>query len=310
MPPYTEPPEQQGRREIVQALGVVLFAYFLSVLPPPAQGAVSRSLRATVLAPFLWVNQSMARARIQATESTTLQQEVDSLTAILSGNRNLAEENRRLRALLGLAARPGLDVRAASVLRPGTPGSEGTFMLDVGLEDGVRPGAPVLVAEGLVGVVREVADRAAIAMDWTNPDFRVSSMTMDGTQYGIIEPRRGVVGELDRLLWTGAPYFVELEAGAEVVTSGRGRLYPRGIPIGIIDGLAEVEEGWRRSYWVRPHVEPGSVTHVLVALWGGGEGRGGNLEDWWGSSHLDEGAFTSPQLPDLPAVDTVSRPPA
>ena len=306
MPPYTEPPEQQGRREIVHALGIVLFAYLLSVLPPTAQSTMGRGLRATVLAPFLWVNQSMARARIQATESTTLQGTVDSLTAVLSGNQNLAEENRRLRALLGLAARPGIEVRAASILRPGTPGSEGTFMLDVGLQDGVRPGAPVLIAEGLVGVVREVADRASIAMDWTNPDFRVSTMTMDGTQYGIVEPRRGEFGELDRLLWSGAPYFEELEPGAEVVTSGRGRLYPRGIPVGIIEELAEVDEGWRRSYWVRPHVAPESVTHVLVALWGGGPGD--SLPDWWRGPDQGIDEFAIPGFPEPPSVDTTPPP--
>ena len=38
----------------------------------------------------------------------------------------------------------------------------------------------------------------------------------------------------------------------------------RGIPIGRIDGLAEEQGDWRKSYWLAPVVEPGSATHVLV----------------------------------------------
>lgn len=290
MPPYAEPQEQQGRREILQALGIVFFAYILSVLPPGAQGWIGAGLRVSVLAPFIWVQESLAEARVQATAASLLQGRLDSLTAEVTANRAVVEENRRLRALLGLAARPAVDVVPASVVRTGTAGSAGTFMLDVGLADGVRPNAPVIVAEGLVGIVREVADHASIAMDWTNPDFRVSAMTQNGQEYGIVEPQRGVFGELDRMLWSGAPYFGELTEGTAVVTSGRGGLYPRGIPVGTIDGQAQVDEGWRRSYWVRPVVDAGSVTHVLVVLWGGGATGGPNPPDWWRTVGPDAGA--------------------
>lgn len=298
MPPYAEPQEQQGRRQVLHALGIVLFAYVLSVLPPGAQGWIGSALRVTVLAPFLWVQGTLSDARVQALTASQLQAQVDSLTALMTANGGVVDENRRLRALLGLAARRSVEVVAASVIRTGTPGSAGTFMLDVGMEDGVRGNAPVIVAEGLVGVVREVADGTAIAMDWTHPDYRVGAMTEDGQQYGIIEPRRGEFGELDRMLWSGAPFFAVLEPGTPVVTSGSGGLYPRGIPIGTIEEQAEVEEGWRRSYWVRPAVAAASVTHVLVVLWGGGATGGPNPPDWWGA---DPGAARDPGAPPLPA---------
>jgi len=53
------------------------------------------------------------------------------------------------------------------------------------------------------------------------------------------------------------------------VTSGLGGVLPRGIPLGRVESLAEADAGWRKSYWLEPFVEPGSVTHVLVALDGG-----------------------------------------
>jgi hypothetical protein len=116
-----------------------------------------------------------------------------------------------------------------------------------------------------------VGPRTSLAMDWTHPDFRVSVMTLDGEHYGIVEPRAGAFREEDRLLLNGIPFHTPLEEGAEVVTSGRGTVYPRGVRIGTVLSLAEAEAGWRRAYWIEPAVRPASVTHALVIT--GEEGR-------------------------------------
>jgi len=64
----------------------------------------------------------------------------------------------------------------------------------------------------------------------------------------------------------GTAYYESVPVGVAVLTSGLGGVFPRGIPIGTIDGVAEVEGRWRKSYWLRPMVAPASVTHVLVAV--------------------------------------------
>jgi hypothetical protein len=117
------------------------------------------------------------------------------------------------------------------------------FLLDVGAEDGVSVNDPVVVASGLVGVVREVGPGTALAMDWTHPDFRVSVMTEDGGAFGIAGPRRGTFREDDRLLFDGIPYYATVTEGALVLTSGMGSVYPRGILVGEILDAAESEEG-------------------------------------------------------------------
>ena len=53
------------------------------------------------------------------------------------------------------------------------------------------------------------------------------------------------------------------------MTSGRGGVYPRGVPVGRVGEPANVEEGWHRSYWVYPTVHPASITHALVGVSGG-----------------------------------------
>ncbi len=260
-----DPEERRERRHGAVALIFFGLSLVIVYLPAPQQQQVAAALRSTVLRPFILVQETLSRARVAATEADELQRQRDSLVERLTNQTTLSEENRRLRRLLGLQRRLGTAYAAASVLRPGTQGSESMFLLDVGRSEGVETGAPVITGDGLVGVVREVRDDGAIGMDWTHPDFRVSAMDREGRAYGIVEPRRGDFREEDRLALTGTPYHTRLEDGTLVVTSGRGGVYPRGIPVGRVDGLAEAEGGWRKTYWIRPAVAVGSVRHVLVS---------------------------------------------
>ena len=57
-----------------------------------------------------------------------------------------------------------------------------------------------------------------------------------------------------------------VEPGTLIVTSGRGGVYPRAIPIGEVVGLEDAEAGWRKSYQLMAVVRPARATHVLVGL--------------------------------------------
>jgi len=280
-------------------VALLALAFVIHVMPAPAQSWVSGGIRATVLAPFLRSHEAFTRARAQATEAVALQNRLDSLTGLMTAREALSEENRRLRALLGLQARTGRELEATTVVRSGTSGSESVFLLDRGTDNGVFPGAAVLVAEGLVGMVREASSRRAIGIEWTHPDFRASAMTEDGLVYGIVEPVPGSYREEDRMLFNGAPYSADIPAGTAIVASGRGGVYPRGLPIGIVDTVAREDEGWRKAYWLIPAVNPAAVTHVLVNRWTEEERRAGVPSDWW----LDQGAPLSSPFDSLIGED-------
>jgi rod shape-determining protein MreC len=272
MPPYeVDGSEARSRRGLVLSSAWVLASLLLMVLPVSLQQGISSVLRSTVLAPFLWTQESLNRTRIRAVEIEELQARYDSTVALLAAQSTLGAENTRLRGLLELRERTGPAFVSASAIRPGTRGSESMFLLDVGSEHGVSVNDPVVAAEGLVGLIREVGPRSSLALDWTHPDFAVSVMTLDAETFGIVEARGGAFREEDRLVLPGIPFYTTLEPGEVLVTSGQGAVYPRGIRVGTILSLAEAEAGWRRGYWVEPAVRVGSVTHVLVIT--GEEGR-------------------------------------
>ncbi|MSR23438.1 MAG: rod shape-determining protein MreC, partial [Gemmatimonadetes bacterium] len=153
---------------------------------------------------------------------------------------------------------------------------------------GVSVNDPVVVADGLIGLIREVFDRSAVVMDWTHPEFGVSVMTEDGEAFGFVEPVQGAFREEDRMILNGVPFYTPIEEGTLLVTSGRGSVYPRGIPVGRVGSLAEAEAGWRKSFWVEPAARPGTATHVLVLI-SASPGVGESIEPLW---------FPEPMLPD------------
>jgi rod shape-determining protein MreC len=255
----------------------MVLALAVPYLSDDLQAQIAVTLQGTALAPFIALQERITEGRARADQIEYLQATLDSLVAVSSTQSALIDENRELRALLGLAERAGPRFHPATVLRPGTPGSESMFLVDVGSRDGVREGAPVVSARGLVGRILEVRERNAVGMDWTHPDFRVSAMLADGSGYGLVENVRGDFREEDRLMLNGTAYHERAPEGALVLTSGLG-VVPRGIPVGTIEATAEVQGSWRKSYWLRPLADPAGVTHVLVET-AGSEGE--DLSGLW-----------------------------
>jgi rod shape-determining protein MreC len=228
--------------------------------------------------PFIAMQSWVAARRTERADLSVVRAQRDSLAAVTAAQSVLAQENARLRGLLGLADRISPRFRPARLLRLGVGPAESTFLIDIGSAEGVVVGSPVFTAEGLVGVVREVEEHSAQALDWTHAEFRVSAVTADGEVYGVVEPRRGGFREEDLLVMTGAPFHSDVRPGRRVVTSGRGGLFPRGIPIGRVIGILEADTGWRKSYILEPAIRPDAASHVMVGL---GSSGGEDLSALW-----------------------------
>lgn len=309
MPPYgSEPETNRGRRDVIFAAAVLVLALTTTYVSEPTQQTVALSLRATILRPFIATQERVIEARRRASEVDALTAQLDSLSAVATTMAGLADENRTLRAMLGVAERGGPSFVPATVLRPGTPGSERMFIVDVGRGDGVSVGAPVVAPHGLVGVIQQVQAGTSVGIDWSHPDFRVSAMLGNGSTYGIVETRRGRFQEDDRLILNGTAYTTNVRPGDLVMTSGLGRVFPRGIPVGKIDRLLDTEGSWRKSFWIEPMVEPGSVTHVLVLT----EGSDGDVSGVWPADSIvtrEEAITRGGQPPTVRPSTGALRPP-
>lgn len=139
------------------------------------------------------------------------------------------DENRRLKALLGIvdpAARPVASAR----LIGSTAGSMRRYaVLDAGFARGIRAGQPVRAAGGLIGRIVEAGPDTARVLLVTDPENVVPvRRTGDGLAAFVQGNASG--GVLIRLINSG---LNPLHKGDVFVTSGSGGLYPPGIPVAI-----------------------------------------------------------------------------
>ena len=269
------------------------------LLPVAYQRPIRDFFRGTILSPFL-ITQTRLAVRTSRTEDlSVVRAQRDSLAALVVAGATLTEENRQLRGILSMSSRIADRFISAEVVRLGTAGAESSFIVNVGKQHGVKVGSPVITPAGLLGVIWEVGERSSMAIDWSNTQFRASAMTADGDAYGMIEARRGRFREEDVIALNGAPFNSNVNAGKRVVTSGRGDVFPRGIPIGEIIGIDEADTGWRKSYLIRPAVRPEEAKHVLVGI---GDGAPTDFSDVW---NVTAPADTA-QLPDTARAPVTS----
>ncbi len=260
-----------SRRDTLAFAACLVLAVAARMAPVALQESVSTGIRSSVAAPFLALEEQIVLFKASRVTFRQIDAERDAAFVAALATHELQEQNDRLRALAGLSARlPTRHVTAEVLHQAGR--TEGlTFVLSKGSNDGVVLRAPVVAPEGLVGVIQSVDPGTSIAIGWPHPDFRVSAMTPDRSVFGIVGPL-GTDGPNTIVLeLRGVPYGERVAPGTRVHTSGlggAGGVYPMGIPIGTVLSVADEQEGWSRTYRVRPAVHPASISHVVILLGG------------------------------------------
>jgi rod shape-determining protein MreC len=253
-----------SRADTLLFLGCVALSLAAMSLPPAWRDPVAAALRQTVLAPFLQLQQQSELLRTSQSRFDRVISQRDSAALAATFLPELRNENTRLRALLGLGQRLGTGYTPAEVLHQAAPTDPLTLDVSAGRRQGVHPLSAVVCPEGLVGVVFAVDAQTSVVITWAHPEFRASAMAADGSVFGIVAPH-GTEGPGVWLLeLRGVPYLQAVPIGTVILTSGLGGVFPRGIPLGTVIGVAGETEGWERTYLVRPAVQPAGVTHVMI----------------------------------------------
>jgi rod shape-determining protein MreC len=277
-----------SRADTLVFLGCVALSLVAMGLPATLREPFTRVLRQTILAPLLTLQQQSELLRTSRTRFERVEGQRDSAMLAATFLPELRNENTRLRALLGLGTRLGSGYVAAEVLHQAEPTSELTLIVSAGRQQGVKPFAPVVSAEGLVGMVSAADAHTSTVVTWSHPEFRASAMGADASVFGIVQPGGAESPGVWLLELRGVPYRQTVAPGTLIVTSGLGGVFPRGIPIGSVSAETAEASAWERRYVVRPAVHPASVSHVMILV----------------SARDDlRGTFTVPAAPvDSPAV--------
>ena len=145
-------------------------------------------------------------------------------------------ENERLRSLVELAQAQDLESVAARVIGRPNNSWEGVIVIDRGSSDGIAAGMPVIGSGGLLGQTVSVAANSARVRLITDQRSGVAAMIQRGRAEGVVR------GSIDgNLSFDFVSTEATLTAGDVVITSGMGGVYPKGIVIGEVTEVRQME---------------------------------------------------------------------
>jgi rod shape-determining protein MreC len=252
------------RFDLIVLSSCVLLALAARALPNTMRDPVATGMRRSFLAPLVMLQERAERGRQSLLQADAKQSHLDSLSLNSIRAGSLEMENDRLRKVIGLGAGLKWGFVPTEALHGRGVRDETTVILAAGSRAGVSRLSPVIAPEGLVGVVDQVDPTMSHAMLWTHPDFRVSAMSPDGSAFGIAQAHlTGATGGY-LIELRGVPFRATLKPGAQIVSSGWGGVWPRGIPIGTVLSEIKTTEGWARTYLLRPAVNPADVYSVMI----------------------------------------------
>lgn len=198
-------------------------------------------------------------------ENERLREESDALRAEVVSLREQAEENKRLREMLGFVNQPSFpaDYKFIPARVIGRSGSawNATITINRGTDTGVQLGQTVVSGQGLVGQISAVTTNSAQVLLIIDQNSHVEAKLQNGATTGT------VLGSINGLLEMD---FVDknqkVMKNDVVVTSGSGKLFVKGIQIGVVDETADQEIEYFKSVSISPFVDFGRLEEVMVLL--------------------------------------------
>jgi rod shape-determining protein MreC len=281
---------QPGRQAAYLLLGLIVLAMLLDL-------AQARARRAGEV---LWLDSLLCAPAVPLqTAITATTHGIEHAWQAAAHGGDLREENVRLRERVGelegklLRLREedaqarrerGLRASAPSGRPPGTVarvigvGSGGWLsylVVDAGSEQGVRVRDVALAAEGLVGQVYAITKHSARVLPITDPSSGVAALVQRTRE-------RGVVKGTGAAQWSGVgawrpaaqsaaqcelqylPQEAQLRPGDLVLTSGMGRVFPKGLRIGTVVSVTRDPATVQEVAVVKPAVDFHRIEDVLL----------------------------------------------
>lgn len=183
-----------------------------------------------------WVQSLVSAKKALIDENMKLRYQQTLLEAELQKLLVIKEENSQLRELLLTSSNAGMRAMAAQILAVDTSSSRQLVVLNKGKRDGAYIGQPVLDAKGVMGQIIDVGSMTSTVLLISDSK---SAVPVRNNRTG---ERAILVGtnNMSQLSLINLPRTSSINKGDLLVTSGLGRLYPEGYPVGRVEAIKSV----------------------------------------------------------------------
>jgi len=194
-------------------------------------------------------------------ENDRLKNDIKNLNSSLISAGEALRENERLARLLELRKTVREKTVAAMVIGEDVTPWFRSLTIDRGSESGIMEGMPVLAADGVVGQTIKVTANSSRVLLLTDHASGIAVMIQRSRARGVVKGRGDNLCSLEF-----AMRGEDVQVGDQVVSSGIGGVFAKGLPVGEIAMVKKGEYGIFQTVTIRPAVRIAHLEEVLVVL--------------------------------------------
>ena len=216
----------------------------------PANAVMSAPVHA-VGAGTNWIDDYFFAVR----ENRILKKKVAELSQYKDAYLEMKDINSRYEALLNLRTEPPVDTVTARSVSVARGPFNNNRLIDAGADKKISFGNPVITDQGLVGRIVGVSPHVSRVLMVTDVTSHIPIMVMRSDARAMLDGDGGGYPKLD---WVRGRDSVR--KGDQVLTSGDGGIFPRGLPVG--EAVQGVDGVWR----VKLYADRAPIDFVKVLL--------------------------------------------
>lgn len=252
---------------------IFVIAIFLVIMNPYDKFTPVRSFLHTIFMPVVQVG-FIGGSKFSNTLNTlksigTLKQDNQrlykenlELKAQISESKDISNENKELRKEINLLPKEEFNLLGAEVIIKDISNKNDWFEINLGSNDGLKKDLPI-IAEGknLIGFVDEVFPNQAKVKLINHPDIVINIATVET---GVEAVARGEHGT--SIIAENINQDAEIEAGMTFVTSQISGKFPRGLSVGVVQSVADTQDGLFKTARINSLVNFDDIRFVSIII--------------------------------------------
>lgn len=223
----------------------------------PVQWLALQPVRAVQHGSGYFTALSQARANEEA-----VRQKLATQSLRASQVEQLAQENSRLRKLLGLREQPAITGMAAQVLYDAPDPYTRKVIIDKGLVQGIELGSPVLDESGVLGQVTRVHPLVSEVTLVIDRELAIPVLNIRSGERSVAFGEPSAYGGGLELRFMGSN--ADVQQGDLLTTSGVDGVYPPGLPVARVDRIERRAESAFARIYCTPQAQVNGALHVMV----------------------------------------------
>ncbi|MGG1677576.1 rod shape-determining protein MreC [Neobacillus sp. NRS-1170] len=198
-------------------------------------------------------------------ENKELKSRIEDLVSLEAENQELKKDNKELREILG-EKKTLRDFKPlpATVIGRNPDRWHEMIIIDKGNLNGIKKNMAVVTAKGLIGKVKTVNQFSSTVqlLSAMDPKNRISVTIQGETSiYGFVQ---GFDDKKKLLLVKSIPAGVKVEKGQNVITSGKGGVFPEGLVVGKVVEVKPDQYGLNQTALIKPGADFYDIENVIV----------------------------------------------